>query len=210
LLNAPDMKTLLLALLLTSSPEHTLQIMEPDPLDRAVRTLNTRHGWSISYEEDPALAAGYSKLDFRYSFTPTEGHAHHRILNELIASHAGRGEPWYRVRETQLGVVVTPASQSVLDQKVSVRFSAPRLPLGQALTELGETIARTTGRRVLLADTRFKGPTIEVKAEEGRVARDVLAKLLSAGGARHTYFLQWLPELQGYALLIDPSGSAEL
>ncbi|MCY1029856.1 hypothetical protein OV207_00165 [Corallococcus sp. BB11-1] len=165
----------------------------PQPLADAVKRLETREGWGITYEEPLGASPPGGAIDLTYTVTDAtrkEAKLQEEVLNRLIAQQAGQAAPRFRLMHAGGLWHVTPVQGSPLDTLITL----PRQerPLGEVLQALCAEVTKQGGTPLELGSTRglrLETPTL-LEATSREPARTVLARVLNSGSQRTAWTLR--------------------
>ncbi|RKH31530.1 hypothetical protein D7Y13_11485 [Corallococcus praedator] len=165
----------------------------PHPFATAVKRLETREGWGITYEEALTAPAPDGAIDLTYTVTEAtrkDAKLQEKVLNQLIAQQAGKAAPRFRLRSAGGLWHITPVQGSPLDTPITL----PRMerPLGEVLQALCAEVTKQGGTPLELGSTtglRLETPiTLEATLQEP--ARTVLARVLNSDPRRAAWTLR--------------------
>ncbi|RKG57256.1 hypothetical protein D7X30_21205 [Corallococcus sp. AB011P] len=165
----------------------------PQPLAAAVKQLETREGWGITYEEPPDRPAPKGSITLTYAVTDatrTDAKLQEEVLTRLLAQQAGKEAPRFRLVQAGGLWHVTPEQGSPLETPLTL----PRQErsLGELLRLLCAEVSKQSGTQVELGSTA--GLPLEsrvtLEAVTREPARAVLARLLNTPPRRAAWTLK--------------------
>ncbi|CAM3671420.1 hypothetical protein G4177_29510 [Corallococcus sp. ZKHCc1 1396] len=165
----------------------------PQPLATAVKRLETREGWGITYEEPLSASATDGAIDLTYTVTEVtrkDAKLQEQVLTRLLAQQEGQASPRFRLTSAGGLWHITPVQGSPLDTPITL----PRQerPLGEVLRALCAEVTKQGGTPVELGSTtglRLETPiTLEATTQEP--ARTVLARVLNSAPRRAAWTLR--------------------
>ncbi|RKH17341.1 hypothetical protein D7X74_12705 [Corallococcus sp. CA047B] len=175
----------------------------PQPLATALKRLETREGWGITYEEPLSAAAADGAIDLTYTVTEEtrkDAKLQEQVLTQLIAQQAGQAAPRFRLTSAGGLWHITPVQGSPLDTPITL----PRQerPLGEVLRVLCAEVTKHSGTPLELGPTiglRLETPiTLEATTQEP--ARTVLARVLNSASRRAAWTLRGQGAQKKYVL----------
>ncbi len=228
--------------------QEVLQIEDFRPIARAVYELRLRHGLVITYE-DPIyihesevldvtedfpeakrlfekaqgprlIAPGRGRLDLTYSVTQGVPRDPAALLQDLLADHAGEGNPGrFRLLEKSHAFHVIPVSALDEDGKLTVqqplmdhRISLVRgeQSADQALRDFTAALEDVAGTEIMIGirPARLEADTVEVWADD-EPARDVLWRVLNSGSDTYTWGLYYDPTDRSWMLNVSLVGKRD-
>lgn len=178
--------------------QNNIQVTARRPVLAAIEQLRQRHGWRITYEDDPLAGDEVYSLAFSYLATSTEPLP---ALTKLVEAHAALGHGRFRVEKSGFGWHVIPQSGSALDAKISPRAQAtsPR--------DVVETICsalRQESKKRVVTGRVATAPTKPIRVDgNGEQARAVLSHALQQFGVPLAWDLLYFDELEGYIVVVN-------
>jgi hypothetical protein len=187
------------------APQNEIKVTGQRPVLMAIEQLRQRHGWRISYEDDPLAGADAYTLAFVYPppSPPRNDADAAAVLGALVAAHKQLGRGSFAVEQSDAAWRVVPLFGSVLDTKVTLHTDAtsPRA----AVEAICLAVSRASGRRVIAgraAITRSKRVQKVAVFGEGESARAVLARALGQFDGPLVWDMIHSAELGGYILSV--------
>ncbi|NOK17948.1 hypothetical protein [Corallococcus carmarthensis] len=175
----------------------------PQPLAAAVKQLETREGWGITYEEPPDKPAPKGSLTLTYTVTDAtraDPRFQEQVLTQLLARPAGKDAPRFRLVQAGGLWHVTPEQGSPLETPITL--PRQKRPLGELLQRLCAEVTKRSGTQVELG--RTAGLPLETRvtleAVNREPARAVLARLLNSAPRRAAWTLRTQGTAQKYLL----------
>ncbi|RKG68957.1 hypothetical protein D7V80_10550 [Corallococcus sp. CA054B] len=165
----------------------------PQPLAAAVKQLETREGWGITYEEPPGRPAPKGSITLTYDVTDatrTDARLQEEVLTRLLAQQAGKEAPRFRLVRAGGLWHVTPEQGSPLETPITL--ARQERPLGELLRLLCAEVSKQSGTRVELGSTtglRLE-TRVTLEAVTREPARAVLARLLNSSRQRTAWTLR--------------------
>ncbi|RKH50100.1 hypothetical protein D7X96_25615 [Corallococcus interemptor] len=176
------------------SEEVQLSVQDvPQPLAAAVKQLETREGWGITYEEPPGQPSPKGSILLTYTVTDatrTDSKLQEEVLTRLLARQAGKDAPRFRLVQAGGLWHITPEQGSPLETPITL----PRQerPLGEVLQRLCAEVTKQSGTQVELGKTT--GLRLETRVTLEAVTREparvVLARLLNTLPQRAAWTLR--------------------
>ncbi|RKH69127.1 hypothetical protein [Corallococcus aberystwythensis] len=165
----------------------------PQPLAAAVKQLETREGWGITYEEPPDRPMPKGSITLTYAVTyasRADSKLQEEVLTRLLAQQTGKDTPRFRLVQAGGLWHVTPEQGSPLETPITL--SRQERSLGELLQLLCAEVSKQGGTQVELGTTaglRLE-TRVTLEAVTREPARAVLARLLNSPPRRAAWTLR--------------------
>jgi hypothetical protein len=204
----------------TQAPEELI-VENSRPLVTAIRTLESKYGWQINYEDPPyndpkdlvdrthpnyrgshrAIDPRSGRVEIRYFVSPATGkpESSANLLEMLVDDHATRGNPGrFQVKLIAGLDSVIPVQGSILDTPITLEDK--QRTFGETLKEVLQTLSRVTNTRV--SGPAMTRPTFQRFnfSATNEPAREVLIRLFKTRDDRQYWWHLLYGPGWGYAL----------